>query len=57
MYAIYKQKKFDAQYENDEEVVLYSSDRFEGFQNYIDPMGKLFPDYFSKTVDCFFKKG
>lgn len=50
MYAIYKQKKFDAQYENDEEVVLYSSDRFEGFQNYIDPMGKLFPDYFSKTV-------
>ena len=50
MYAIYKQKKFDAQYENDEEVVLYSSDRFEGFQNYTDPMGQLFPDYFSKTV-------
>ena len=50
MYAIYKQKKFDAQYENDDEVVLYSSDRFEGFQNYTDPMGKLFPDYFSKTV-------
>lgn len=50
MYAIYKQKKYDAQYENDDEVVLYSSDRFEGFQNYIAPMGKLFPDYFSKTV-------
>ena len=24
--------------------------RVEGFQNYIDSRGKLFPDYFSKTV-------
>ena len=50
MYAIYKQQKFDAQYKNDDEVILYSSVRVEGFQNYIDSRGKLFPDYFSKTV-------
>ena len=50
MYAIYKQKKFDAQYKNDDEVILYSSVRFEGFQNYTDSMGNLFSDYFSKTV-------
>ena len=50
MYAVYKQQKFEAEYKNDDEVVLYSSDRFEGFQNYIDPREKLFPDYFSKTV-------
>ena len=50
MYAIYKQKRFDAQYKNDDEVILYSSVRFEGFQNYTDPMGNLFSDYFSKTV-------
>ena len=50
MYAIYKQQKFDAEYKNDDEVILYSSVRVEGFQNYIDSRGKLFPDYFSKTV-------
>ena len=50
MYAIYKQKRFDAQYKNDDEVILYSSVRFEGFQNYTDSMGNLFSDYFSKTV-------
>ena len=50
MYAVYKQQKFEAEYENDDEVMLYSSVRVEGFQNYIDPRGKLFPDYYSKTV-------
>ena len=48
MYAIYKQKRFDAQYKNDDEVILYSSVRFEGFQNYTDSMGNLFSDYFSQ---------
>ena len=50
MYAIYKQQNFEAEYKNDDEVILYSSVRVEGFQNYIDPRGRLFPDYFSKTV-------
>ncbi len=50
MYAVYKQQDFEAEYKNDDEVILYSSVRVEGFQNYIDPRGKLFPDYFSKTV-------
>jgi len=50
MYAVYKQQNFEAEYKNDDEVILYSSVRVEGFQNYIDPRGKLFPDYFSKTV-------
>ena len=50
MYAVYKQQNFEAEYKNDDEVILYSSVRVEGFQNYTDPRGKLFPDYFSKTV-------
>ena len=50
MYAVYKQQNFEAEYKNDDEVILYSSVRVEGFQNYIDPRGRLFPDYFSKTV-------
>ena len=50
MYAVYKQQNFEAEYKNDDEVILYSAVRVEGFQNYIDPRGKLFPDYFSKTV-------
>ena len=50
MYAVYKQQDFEAEYKNDDEVILYSSVRVEGFQNYIDPRGKLFPGYFSKTV-------
>ena len=50
MYAVYKQQHFEAEYKNDDEVILYSSVRVEGFQNYIDSRGKLFPDYFSKTV-------
>ena len=48
MYAVYKQQNFEAEYKNDDEVMLYSSVRVEGFQNYIDSRGKLFPDYFSK---------
>ena len=50
MYAVYKQQNFEAEYKNDDEVILYSSVRVEGFQNYIDSRGKLFTDYFSKTV-------
>ena len=50
MSAVYKQQNFEAEYKNDDEVILYSSVRVEGFQNYIDSRGKLFPDYFSKTV-------
>ncbi len=50
MYAVYKEQNFEAEYKNDDEVILYSSVRVEGFQNYIDSRGKLFPDYFSKTV-------
>ena len=50
MYVVYKQQNFEAEYKNDDEVILYSSVRVEGFQNYIDSRGKLFPDYFSKTV-------
>ena len=50
MYAVYKQQNFEAEYKNDDEVILYSSVRVEGFQNYTDSMGNLFSDYFSKTV-------
>ena len=50
MYAVYKQQNFEAEYKNDDEVMLYSSVRVEGFQNYTDPMRNLFSDYFSKTV-------
>ena len=50
MYAVYKQQNFEAEYKNDDEVILYSAVRVEGFQNYTDPMGNFFSDYFSKTV-------
>lgn len=50
MYAVYKQQNFEAEYKNDDEVILYSSVKIEGFQNYTDPMGNLISDYFSKTV-------
>ena len=31
MYAVYKQQNFEAEYKNDDEVILYSSVRVEGF--------------------------
>ena len=50
MYAVYKQNKFEAEYENEHEVILYSSVKFKGFQNYINPWGRVSDNVFSKKV-------
>ena len=48
MYAIYKQNKFEAEYENKHEVILYSRVRFKDFQNYISPWGGYLIMYLQK---------
>ena len=40
MYAIYKQKKYDADIELDNTVTIYSYVKEEGFENYVDPWGR-----------------
>ena len=51
MYAIYKQKKYDADIELDNTVTIYSYVKEEGFENDITPWGEVEDDYFSKRVD------
>ena len=50
MYAIYKQNKFEAEYENKHEVILYSRVKFKDFQNYISPWGRKSDNVFTKNV-------
>ena len=50
MYAIYKQNKFEAEYENEHEVTLYSRVKFKDFQNYISPWGRISDNVFTKKV-------
>ena len=51
MYAIYKQKKYDADVELDNTVTIYSYVKEEGFENDITPWGEVEDDYFSKKVN------
>ena len=51
MYAIYKQKKYDADIELDNTVTIYSYIKEEGFENDITPWGEVEDDYFSKKVN------
>ena len=51
MYAIYKQKKYDADVELDNTVTIYSYVKEEGFENEITPWGEVEDDYFSKKVN------
>lgn len=51
MYAIYKQKKYDADIELDNTVTIYSYIKEEGFENEITPWGEVEDDYFSKKVN------
>ena len=51
MYAIYKQKKYDADIELENTVTIYSYVKEEGFENDITPWGEVEDDYFSKKVN------
>lgn len=51
MYAIYKQKKYDAELRLGKDVTLYSYVKEEGFENYVDPLGRESDDFFSKKMD------
>lgn len=51
MYAIYKQKKYDAELRLGKDVTLYSYVKEEGFENYVDPWGRESDDFFSKKMD------
>ena len=51
MYAIYKQKKYDAELRLGKDVTLYSYVKDEGFENYVDPLGRESDDFFSKKMD------
>ena len=51
MYAIYKQKKYDAELRLGKDVTLYSYMKDEGFENYVDPWGRESDDFFSKKMD------
>ena len=51
MYAIYKQKKDDAELRLVKDVTLYSYVKEEGFENYVDPWGRESDDFFSKKMD------
>ena len=51
MYAIYKQKKYDAELRLGKDVTLYSYAKDEGFENYVDPLGRESDDFFSKKMD------
>ena len=51
MYAIYKQKKYDAELRLGKDVTLYSCVKEEGFENYVDPWGRESDTFFYKKVD------
>ena len=51
MYAVYKQKKYDAELRLGKDVTLYSYVKEEGFENYVDPWGRESDTFFSKKVD------
>jgi|GEM_PF-303867 len=51
MYAIYKQKKYDAELRLGKDVTLYSYVKEEGFENHVDPWGRESDDFFSKKMD------
>ena len=51
MYAIYKQKKYDAELRLGKDVTLYSYVKEEGFENYVDPWGRESDNFFSPKMD------
>ena len=51
MYAIYKQKKYDAELRLGKDVTLYSYVKEEGFENHVDPWGRKSDTFFSKKMD------
>ena len=51
MYAIYKQKKYDAELRLGKDVTLYSYVKEEGFENYVNPWGRESDNFFSKKMD------
>lgn len=51
MYAIYKQKKYDAELRLGKDVTLYSYVKEEGFENYVDPWGRESDGFFSQKMD------
>ena len=51
MYAIYKQKKYDAELRLGKDVTLYSYVKEDGFENYVDPWGRESDVFFSKKMD------
>ena len=51
MYAIYKQKKYDAELRLGKNVTLYSYVKEEGFENHVDPWGRESDTFFSKKMD------
>ena len=51
MYAVYKQKKYDAELRLGKDVTLYNYVKEEGFENYVDPWGRESDTFFSKKVD------
>ena len=51
MYAIYKQKKYDAELRLGKDVTLYSYEKDEGFENHVDPWGRESDTFFSKKMD------
>ena len=51
MYAIYKQKKYDAELRLGKDVTLYSYVKEEGFEYYVDPWGRESDGFFSKKMD------
>ena len=51
MYAIYKQKKYDAELRLGKDVTLYSYVKEEGFENHVDPWGRESDTFFSQKMD------
>ena len=51
MYAIYKQKKYDAELRFGKDVTLYSYVKDEGFENHVDPWGRESDAFFSQKMD------
>ena len=51
MYAIYKQKKYDAELRLGKDVTLYSYVKEDSFENYVDPWGRESDGFFSKKMD------
>ena len=51
MYAVYKQKKYDAELRLGKDVTLYSYVKEESFENSVDPWGRESDTFFSKKVD------